>query len=72
MLSDVMICWACKRVIPPESFKLIRNGVSSEADDEIECPNCKVLNLVYLAKGRATLNPTSIEHNIKWKMVEEK
>jgi DNA-directed RNA polymerase subunit RPC12/RpoP len=70
MLSDIMICYSCKRVIPPDSFRLLRNGISSEAEDHIECPYCKIFNLVYLAKGRATHNPTDhsseLDLNKEW------
>ena len=72
MLSDVMICYSCKREIPQDSFRLMRNGISSEAEDEIECPNCKIFNLVYMAKGRGTFNPTSINHNLRYKIKEKK
>ena len=52
MLSNQMLCFSCKSTIPPDSYKLVKNHSQSDYDDEIECPNCKMLNSVYLAKGR--------------------
>lgn len=44
-----MVCGFCKKEIPSGSFKLYRN----EVPEEIECPNCKVLNDIYMARCRA-------------------
>jgi phage FluMu protein Com len=44
-----MVCSFCKKEIPSGSFKLYRN----EVPEEIECPSCKILNDIYMARCRA-------------------
>lgn len=64
MLTNVMICTYCRNEIPSESFKLYKN----DEPVEIECPQCNILNDIYMARCRA--NNMLLEQNIKKKLKE--
>jgi len=66
MLTNLMLCTYCRNEIPPESFKLFRNDVP----EEIECPHCRILNDIYMARCRA--NDSILEQNVKKKIKEKK
>jgi hypothetical protein len=61
-----MICTYCRNEIPSESYKIFKNDIP----EQIECPHCKVLNDIYLARCRA--NGSILEQNLKNKIKENK